>query len=109
MIETILENSGYKRYNDNFRNAYCIYQKRIRDEKGIKYHITYCLYRDYFGKNHELDYEIDLRFEDKDCAFELLLFAFKDENLTEEKVKYYEEKIDEIWTKMNVEYYEEHE
>ena len=109
MIEKILEKCGYRRYNDNFRNAYCIYQRRISDKKGIKYHITYCLYRDYFRKNSEPNYEIDLRFEDKDCAFELSLYEFKDDNIKEEKVKYYEEKIDKIWNKLDVEYYEEYE
>lgn len=108
MIEKILEKCGYRRYEDIWRHAYCLYQKKITDEKGIKYHINYFLYRDHV-KSSELNYEIELRFEDKDCTFELLLYAFKDDNLTEEKVKYYEEKIDKIWNKLDVEYYEEYE
>lgn len=106
MIEKILENSGYKRYNDNFRNAYCLYQKRIEDAKGIKYFINYYLYRD---EKDNITFEVDLQFELDDCVMNITLFNFKIEELIYPVVEAIEAKVEDIWQKLGVKYYEEYE
>lgn len=103
MIEKILENSGYKRYEDIWRHAYCLYQKRISDEKGIKYFINYYLYRD---EKENITFEVDLQFELDDCVINMDLFNFKYKELTNFTVEAIEAKIEGIWKKLNAKYYE---
>lgn len=106
MIEKILENSGYKRYDDVFRSAYCLYQKRIEDAKGIKYFINYYLYRD---EKDNITFEVDLQFELDDCVMNITLFNFKIEELIYPVVEAIEAKVEDIWQKLGVKYYEEYE
>lgn len=106
MIEKILENGGYKRYDDVFRSAYCLYQKRIEDEKGIKYFINYYLYRD---EKQKITFEVDLQFELDDCVMNITLFNFKIEELIYPVVEAIESKVEDIWKKLSAKYYEEYE
>ena len=106
MIEKILENSGYKRYEDYLRHAYCLYQKKITDEKGIKYFINYYLYRD---EKQNITFEVDLQFELDDCVMNITLFNFKIEELIYPAVEAIEAKVEDIWQKLGVKYYEEYE
>ena len=105
MIEKILENSGYKRYKDYLRHAYCLYQKRITDSKGIKYFINYLLYRD---EKENITFEVDLQFELDDCTMNITLFNFKIEELIYPAVEAIEEKVEDVWQKLGAKYYEEY-
>ena len=105
MIEKILENSGYKRYEDIWRHAYCLYQKRISDEKGIKYFINYYLYRD---EKQNITFEVDLQFEFDDCVMNIDLFDFKYKKLINFTVEAIEVKVEDIWRKLGAKYYEEY-
>ena len=106
MIEKILENSGYKRYDDIWRHAYCLYQKKITDKKGIKYFINYYLYRD---EKQNITFEVDLQFELDDCVMNITLFNFKIEELIYPVVEAIEAKVEDIWQKLGAKYYEEYE
>lgn len=106
MIEKILENSGYKRHKDYLRHAYCLYQKKITDEKGIKYFINYYLYRD---EKENITFEVDLQFELEDCVMNIDLFNFEIEKLIYPVVEAIEAKVEDIWQKLGVKYYEEYE
>ena len=106
MIEKILENSGYKRYEDYLRRAYCLYQKKITDSKGIRYFINYYLYRD---EKQNITFEVDLQFELDDCVMNITLFNFKIEELIYPVVEAIEAKVEDIWQKLGVKYYEEYE
>ena len=106
MIEKILENSGYKRYEDIWRHAYCLYQKKITDKKGIKYFINYYLYRD---EKQNITFEVDLQFELDDCVMNITLFNFKIEELIYPAVEAIEAKVEDIWQKLGAKYYDEYE
>ena len=106
MIEKILENSGYKKYEDIWRHAYCLYQKKITDEKGIKYFINYYLYRD---EKQNITFELDLQFELDDCVMNITLFNFKIEELIYPVAEAIEAKVEDIWQKLGAKYYEEYE
>ena len=98
MIEKILENSGYKRYDDVFRSAYCLYQKRITDEKGIKYFINFYKY----GQ----EYEVRMDIEKDIYSLELTLYAFNSQTTSLEKV---EKDIESMWKDLDCDYYEKEE
>ena len=106
MIEKILENSGYKRYEDIWRHAYCLYQKKITDSKGIRYFINYYLYRD---EKQNITFEVDLQFELDDCVMNITLFNFKIEELIYPVAEAIEAKVEDIWQKLGAKYYEEYE
>ena len=106
MIEKILENSGYKRYEDYLRRAYCLYQKKITDSKGIRYFINYYLYRD---EKQNITFEVDLQFELDDCVMNITLFNFKIEELIYPVAVAIEAKVEDIWQKLGAKYYEEYE
>lgn len=106
MIEKILENSGYKRYEDYLRRAYCLYQKKITDSKGIRYFINYYLYRD---EKQNITFEVDLQFELDDCVMNITLFNFKIEELIYPVAEAIEAKVEDIWQKLGAKYYEEYE
>ena len=105
MIEKILENSGYKRYEDYLRRAYCLYQKKITDSKGIRYFINYYLYRD---EKQNITFEVDLQFELDDCVMNITLFNFKIEELIYPVAEAIEAKVEDIWQKLGAKYYEEY-
>lgn len=105
MIETILENSGYKRHKDYLKHAYCLYQKRIEDEKGIKYFINYYLYHD---EKENITFEVDLQFELEDCVMNIDLFNFEIEKFIYPVAEAIESKVEDIWQKLGAKYYEEY-
>lgn len=106
MIEKILENGGYKRHKDYLRHAYCLYQKKITDSKGIKYFINYYLYRD---EKENITFEVDLQFELEDCVMNIDLFNFEIEKFIYPVVEAIESKVEDIWKKLSAKYYEEYE
>ena len=100
--EILLEN-GYRQYSDTWYNADRLYQKRIKDKKGTKYFINFLSY-DLPIFNNETRYDVRLSSGTKDYDMEIVLF-----NISSMSLKDIENKIEEIWTKLNLEYYEEEE
>lgn len=99
--EILLEN-GYKKYRDNFYYAECLFQKRIRNEKGqTKYFID--IYK-YVSKvnDYEPNYEIRLSTEKEKYALNILLYATRNKMTLEE----IEREINDIWLKLDCKYYD---
>lgn len=99
--ELLLAN-GYKKYNDVFYHAECQFQKRIRNDKGqTKYFID--IYK-YVSKvdNYEPNYEIRLCTEKEKYNLNILLYATRNEMTLKE----IEKEIDDIWFKLECEYYD---
>ncbi len=99
---------GYKIYDDMHYSAICLYQKRIEDDKGTKYFIDiyeYMLnlkdYPDY--KSYEARLVTSLK--NDTYNLNILLYGINDDTSIEQL----EKDIDEIWTKLGCDYYEEKE
>lgn len=41
VTDEILIEHGYRKYNDTWYNADCLFQKRVKDDKGTKYFINF--------------------------------------------------------------------
>jgi hypothetical protein len=65
ITEEVLLKNGYKEFPVSEFNQFAqkFYQKRIKDDKGIKYFIDFYIY--YNVKSNLYDYECDLQFETK--------------------------------------------
>lgn len=98
--EILLEN-GYRKYNDTWYNADRLYQKRIKDKRGTKYFINFLRYNLPVFDN-EPRYDAILSSGTKDYDMEIVLF-----NIDKMSIEDIENKIEEMWTKLNLEYYEE--
>ena len=101
--DELLIEHGYKKYNDTWYNADCSFQKRVKDDKGTKYFINFFRYNLPVFDN-EPRYDVRLSSGTKDYDMEIVLF-----NISSMSLKDIENKIEEIWTKLNLEYYEEEE
>lgn len=96
--EILLEN-GYKKYKDNLYSADCLFQKRIRNEKGqTKYFINIHKYI----HNDKNVYEVDLQFEKDKYTMNILLFAI-DSTMTLEEI---ENEVYAIWYGLDCKYYD---
>lgn len=91
--ELLLEN-GYKKYDDIFRIADYLFQKRIRDDKGTKYFID--IYK------YDSEYEIVLRSEKEKYALHFRMYATGNRM----SLKDIEEEIETIWNELGCNYYE---
>lgn len=101
--ELLLAN-GYKKYNDNFYNADCLFQKRIRNEKGqTKYFIDFYKYTSII--HNKTDYEVRLSTEKDKYALRVHLYAIGNEMTLEE----IEKEVDDIWHKLGCKYYDSEE
>lgn len=99
---------GYKIYYDSdvLYNAVCLYQKRIKDDKGTKYFIDIYEYMLKSNKYHDdyRSYEARLVTSLKDDTYSLnILLYCIDDNTTIEQL---EKDIEDIWTKLGCDYYE---
>lgn len=98
---------GYKTYDsDALYNAVCLYQKRIKDDKGTKYFIDIYEYMLGLNKYHDdyRSYEARLVTSLKDDTYSLnILLYCIDDNTTIEQL---EKDIEDIWTKLGCDYYE---
>lgn len=102
ITEKLLLENGYRKFNDNLYNAECLFQKRIKDEKGkTKYFIDIYKYA-FKVNNYEPDYEVRLVTEKDKYALSILIFAFKNQ-LTLEEI---EREIYAIWYGLDCKYYE---
>lgn len=99
--EILLEN-GYKKCKDNLYNADCLFQKRIKNEKGqTKYFID--IYKYAFKVNdYKPDYEVRLITEKEKYALNILLYATKNEMTLEE----IEKEVYAIWYGLDCKYYD---
>lgn len=99
--EILLEN-GYKKFSDGLYNADCLFQKRIKNEKGqTKYFID--IYKYTFKINdYKPDYEIRLVTEKEKYALNILLYATKNEMTLEE----IEKEVYAIWYGLDCKYYD---
>ena len=96
--EKILKENGYKKYQDLLYTSDCLYQKRITDEKGIKYFINFYKY----GQ----EYEVRMDIEKDIYSLELTLYAFNSQTTSLEKV---EKDIESMWKDLDCDYYEKEE
>lgn len=98
---------GYKTYDsDVLYNAVCLYQKRIKDDKGTKYFIDIYEYRLKSKDNYDKckSYEARLVTSLKDDTYNLNILLYCIDNNT--TIKQLEKDIEDIWTKLGCDYYE---
>lgn len=97
--ELLLEN-GYKIYVADLNCGDCLFQKRIRNEKGqTRYFINIYKYKHTDRPN---DYEVDLQFEKDNYTMDITLFGLK--KMTLEEI---EKEVYRIWYGLDCEYYSE--
>ena len=98
---------GYKTYDsDALYNAVCLYQKRIKDDKGTKYFIDIYEYmlksQDNYDKCKSYEARLVTSLKDDTYSLNILLYCI-DDNITIEQL---EKDIEDIWTKLGCDYYE---
>lgn len=98
--EILLEN-GYRKSEDVYRHAECLFQKRIRDKKGnTMYFIN--IYKYIFPvKNYVPIYEVELNTETNKYALNVTLYNTKEMTLED-----IEREIHNIWENLGCKYYE---
>lgn len=102
ITDDILLENGYRKFNDNLYNAQALFQKKIKDEKGIKYFID--IYKYTFNVNDYIpDYEIRLVSETDNYAIDILIYATGNKM----KVDEIEKEVERIWSVLDLNYYEE--
>ena len=102
ITDDILLENGYKRFNDNLYNAQSLFQKKIKDKKGIKYFIDIYKYT-FKVKNYIPEYEIRLVSETDNYAINILLYATGNKM----KIDEIEQEVERIWSALDLNYYEE--
>ena len=102
ITDKILLENGYKKFSDDLYNADCLFQKRIKNEKGqTKYFID--IYKYTFKINdYKPDYEIRLVTEKEKYALNILLYATKNEMTLED----IEKEVYAIWYGLDCKYYD---
>lgn len=100
--DELLLNNGYRKFTDALYSADCLFQKRIRNEKGqTKYFID--IYKYTFKiNNYEPDYEIRLVTEKDKYALNILIYATRN-NMTLEEI---EREVYAIWYGLDCKYYD---
>lgn len=101
-----LEAAGYKKFNDGFSQHKlgdwyrCSYQKRFEDEYGIRYFISVIYYVANIHGEFLDKFSPSVQFNRKGTVFDVNMLHGK-ESLEEMEAFFYD-----LWTKMNVNYYE---
>lgn len=99
--EDLLLENGYTKYNDNIYSSEALYQKKIEDEKGIKYFID--IYKYVFAiYNNEPIYEVRLNINKELYSMNVLLYTIS-KDMSLEKI---ENEVETIWTILGGKYYE---
>lgn len=98
---------GYKTYDsDVLYSAVCLYQKRIKDDKGTKYFIDIYEYmlksKDNYDKCESYEARLVTSLKNDTYSLNILLYCI-DNNTTIEQL---EKDIEDIWTKLGCDYYE---
>lgn len=101
ITDKLLEERGYNKYNDYLYHADCLYQKKIIDEKGIKYYINIYKYEPEV-EAIETEYIVGLILDTENYGLEVRLYGIKDMTLDE-----IEEEVEKIWNSLGCKYYEE--
>ena len=98
LTDEILLNNGYKKYPDNLFGSECLFQKRIRNEKGqTKYFISFYKYK---HDDRDDNYEVDLQFEKDKYVINIQMVAI--DNMTLEEI---EQEVYKIWWELDCKYY----
>ena len=104
----LLENNGYRKYKTNGKNdvtypfSECFYQKRVTDEKGIKYHIQLICYSASPELNLKQSWLLDFSINEPFYTFREHYVKLE----TQEDLEKLEKKCELFWTVFKCEYYE---
>ena len=106
-FEQQLKDAGYMKFNSGVYSALYGYEKKVRDEIGIKYAIHFFKYNIFqqngFGEDKDV-FDVKLQFQMSISVMNITLFSFA-KNKTLEDI---EEYIDELWEKLEAHYYEKY-
>ena len=103
ITDKLLEERGYNKYKDYLYHADCLYQKKIIDDKGIKYYIDIYKYEPEV-EAIETEYNVVLISDTESYNLEVTLYGIKDMTLDE-----IEKEVENIWNSLKCKYYEEKE
>lgn len=101
----LLKEAGYKRYEQKIRDASALWQKKIKDEKGIKYHIAFFEYDWSKISNGSMDvisFEPSVQFDVDEDSCVNVDFLLSDHHTIEQIEQFY----DKMFTMMNFPYSE---
>ena len=101
----LLKEAGYKRYEQKIREASALWQKIIKDEYGVKYHITFFEYDWREISNGSMDvisFEPSVQFEVDEDSCANVDFLMNDNHTIEHIEAFY----DKMFSVMNFNYAE---
>ena len=102
ITDEILLNNGYKKYPDSLNNSECLFQKRIKNDKGqTKYFID--IYKYVFKiDDYKPRYTIKLVTEKDNYGLEVTMYHI-DDNMSLEEI---EREVYSIWYGLDCKYYD---
>lgn len=104
----LLKEAGYKRYEQKIRRASALWQKKIVDENGVKYSITFFEYdwsKLVDSNMNVISFEPSVQFEVEGDACAVVDYLMNDNHTIEHIEKFY----DNMFTTMNFNYAEPNE
>lgn len=107
MNRTELAQKGYKKFDDKLYKSLESWQKKVKDETGVKYFITFLVYNHYQQIGHgpnEDRWEVKLQFSLPISTMNITLFSFN-KNKSIDDIETY---IDDLFILLGAEYYEEY-
>jgi len=104
-LEQELISSNYSKGEDILNSALCMYQKKFKDDVGIKYFINVLKYNTFqqlkLGED-KIKWEINLQFQLSISTININLFSF----VKEKSLKEIETYVEGLWNKLDAHYYE---
>lgn len=107
-IQDQLISKGYKKYvsksNAVFKSTDTLFQKKVVDDKGIRYFIDCWWYKEQTINGHTIPegWQFEVQFSGDDVSKTMNVMLF------EKDVDNAEQMIDHMWTVLNLGYYEEY-
>lgn len=107
-IEDVLIEKGYKKYvsqsNSVFKMTDTLFQKKVVDDKGVRYFIDCWWYKEETINGYTIpeSWQFEVQFHGNEASQTMNVMLF------EKDVDKAEQMFNDVWTKLNLGYYEEY-